>query len=395
MNGADAFNPRTMLWAAFASIMAAAAFFLLSTYAPDFRLSGEGDATPLSKSGVGFAGLAELLSLTGKPPVMARDDDDLLRPALLIVPLRPETPEKAVDALIAKRDYKATLFILPKWEVAPRPDHQGWDQRIGHLEPVTVNVALRKVAAASIGWESRDAPPVVIEGLAVPAPEQMQWIKDPDPAIVRDRDGNAVVAKMRGQPHYILTDPDFLNNQGLANPVRAAAALRLLRRLQGSDDPVMIDLSLLRAGNSMSLQKLLVEPPFLALTLALIAAAGLALAQALVRFGPPRAEDRAIAFGKYALADTTARLFRRAGKLGSLGGRYAALMRIRAGKLLGAPSGLSADGLDAWLDARDPGHGPRFSELAAATGATTDEPRVHARTLALNQWIQRRKRDSR
>ncbi|MBX9859224.1 MAG: hypothetical protein K2Y20_06485 [Sphingomonas sp.] len=393
MNGSDAFNPRTILWAAFASMMAAAAFFLLSTYAPDFRLAGEGEATPLSKSGVGFAGLAKLLSLTGKPPAMARDDDDLLRPALLIVPLRPETPEKAVDALIAKREYKATLFILPKWEVAPRPDHRGWDQRIGHLEPVTVNVALRKVAAANIGWESRKAAPVAIEGLAVTAPEEMQWLTDPAPFIA-DAAGHAIVSRIDTTPHWILTDPDFLNNQGLADPTRAAAALRLIHRLQGNDDAVMFDLSLLRSGNSMNLQKLLVEPPFLALTLALIAAAALAVAHGLVRFGPARAEARAIAFGKYALADTTARLFRRAGRLGSLGGRYAALMRSRAGKLLGAPPGLAGDTLDAWLDARDNTAGARFSELAAATGATTDEAGVHARTRALNDWIQRRKRDS-
>lgn len=394
MNGTDAFSPRTMLWAAFASMMAAAAFFLLSTYAPDFRLAGAGEATPLSKSGVGYAGLAKLLTLTGKPPEMARSDDQLLDERLLIVPLRPDTPAKAIDALITHRDSKPTLFVLPKWFVVPRPDHFGWDQKIGHLDRAAIDKALRQVADSHIEFEKDKAAPVEIEDLAVPAPDEMQWIDDPDPAEVRDAAGHAIVAKMRDQPHWILTDPDFLNNQGLADPTRAAAALRLIQRLQGNDDAVMFDLTLLRAGNGMSLQKLLVEPPFLALTLALIAAAGLAVAHGLVRFGPARAEARAIAFGKYALADTTARLFRRAGRLGSLGGRYAALMRTRAGKLLGAPAGLAGDALDAWLDARDNTAGARFSELAAATGATTDEAGVHARTRALNDWIQRRKRDS-
>lgn len=394
MNGSDAFNPRTMLWAAFASMMAAAAFFLLSTYAPDFRLAGQGDATPLSKSGVGFAGLAKLLTLTGKAPEMARSDDQLLDDRLLIVPLRPDTPAKALEALIAHRDTRPTLFVLPKWIVLARPDHAGWDQRVGRLDPVAIDKVLREIADSHIGWEKSKAAPVAIEDLAVPAPEAMQWINDTDPAEVRDSAGHAIVAKMRDEPHWILTDPDFLNNQGLADPVRAAAALRLVHRLQGNDDAVMFDLTLLRSGNGMSLQKLLVEPPFLALTLALIAAAGLAIAQGLARFGPARAEARVIAFGKYALADTTARLFRRAGRLGSLGGRYAALMRIRAGKLLGAPAGLAGDALDGWLDARDDTKGARFSELAAATGATTDEARVFARTRALNDWIQRRKRDS-
>lgn len=394
MNGADAFNPRTMLWAALASVMAAVAFFLLSTYAPDFRMAGEGDATPLSKSGVGYAGIAKLMSLTGKPPLMARSNDDLDDDRLLIVPLRPDTSPKALARLIERREAKITLFVLPKWLVTPRLDHPGWDQRITRLNQEAIDKALRQVADSHIQWETRKVGPVEIEDLRVPAPEEMQWIADPDPAEVRDAAGHAIVAKMRDQPHWILTDPDFLNNQGIADPTRAAAALRLLRRLQGNDDPVMFDLTLLRAGNGLSLQKLLIEPPFLALTLALIAAGGLALAHGLVRFGPPRTEARAIAFGKYALADTTARLFRRAGRLGALGGRYAALMRTRAGKLLGAPAGLAGEPLDAWLDARGPDAAPRFSDLASATAAATDEAGVQLRTHALNAWIQGRKRDS-
>ncbi|MBA3878647.1 MAG: hypothetical protein C0500_02905 [Sphingobium sp.] len=394
MSNSDAFNPRTMLWAALASVMAAAAFFLLSTYAPDFRLGGDGGATPLSKSGVGYAGLAKLLSLTGKPPLMARSNDDLDDDRLLIVPLRPETPPEALAALIERRDTKATLFVLPKWLVVPRPDHPGWDQRLAHLNERAIDKVLRQVADTHIQWGTGEVGPVEIEDLRVRAPEELQWIADPDPAEVRDAAGHAIVAKMRDQPHWILTDPDFLNNLGLADRARAAAALRLIQRLQGNDDAVMFDLTLLRAGNGLSLQKLLVEPPFLALTLALIAAGGLALAHGLARFGPPRTEARAIAFGKYALADTTARLFRRAGRLGTLGGRYAALMRTRAAKLLGAPAGLAGDALDAWLDARGPSAAPQFSELATATAATTDEAQMHARTRALNAWIQGMKRDS-
>ncbi|WP_066650984.1 MULTISPECIES: hypothetical protein [Sphingomonas] len=394
MSNSDAFNPRTMLWAALASVMAAAAFFLLSTYAPDFRLAGDGGATPLSKSGVGYAGLAKLLSLTGKPPLMARSNDDLDDDRLLIVPLRPETPPEALAALIERRDTKATLFVLPKWLVVPRPDHPGWDQRLAHLNERAIDKVLRQVADSHIQWGTGKVGPVEIEDLRVRAPEELQWIADPDPAEVRDAAGHAIVAKMRGQPHWILTDPDFLNNLGLADRARAAAALRLIQRLQRNDDAVMFDLTLLRAGNGLSLQKLLVEPPFLALTLALIAAGGLALAHGLARFGPPRTEARAIAFGKYALADTTARLFRRAGRLGTLGGRYAALMRTRAAKLLGAPAGLAGDALDAWLDARGPSAAPQFSELATATAATTDEAQMHARTRALNAWIQGMKRDS-
>ena len=42
-----------------ASLLAAAGFVLLSTYAPDFRLGQQGGASALSKSGTGFAGLVD------------------------------------------------------------------------------------------------------------------------------------------------------------------------------------------------------------------------------------------------------------------------------------------------------------------------------------------------
>ena len=73
------FNRRTVFWGIFASLLAAAGFFLLSTYAPDFRLGAAGGAAPLSKSGIGFAGLAELMALTGDLRPWQRATDDLTR----------------------------------------------------------------------------------------------------------------------------------------------------------------------------------------------------------------------------------------------------------------------------------------------------------------------------
>ncbi|RUW77842.1 DUF4350 domain-containing protein, partial [Mesorhizobium sp. M1E.F.Ca.ET.063.01.1.1] len=71
------FSRRTLFWGIFASLLAAAGFFLLSTYAPDFR-QPEGGATPLSKGGTGYAGLVEWLKLTnGQAPPMARGEKDL------------------------------------------------------------------------------------------------------------------------------------------------------------------------------------------------------------------------------------------------------------------------------------------------------------------------------
>lgn len=391
MKPAEAFDPRTVAWSVLASMLAAAAFFVLSTYAPDFRMAGAGGGTPLSKSAIGFAGLVELLDALGQTPTMARSDADLDKAGLLIVPLAEGTPVDRLAALVKRRDSRVTLFILPKWVVAPLPTHSGWDARVGHLGPHDLDKSLRQIADSHAGWSKAAPGRIAIDGAAIAAPEDVQWVADTDPFLAL-APGKALMTRIDGQPHYVLADPDLLDNQGLRDPARAAAMLRVIQRLKPNDDPVMFDVTLTGAGESRSVQKLLLEPPFLAITLALLAAGALALAHGFVRFGPPAVEARLIAFGKYALTDTTARLFRRAGRLGSLGGRYAELLRGRAGRVLGAPATATPADLTTWLDRVHGSDASRFSALADAVANARTDAELQGSAAALHAWVQRRKR---
>src|SRR6185436_15439404 len=58
------------------------------------------------------------------------------------------------------------------------------------------------------------------------------------------------------------------------------------------------------------LLRLVLEPPFLAMTLALLVAALLAGFHGAIRFGQPRREERTIALGKAALVENSAGLIR-------------------------------------------------------------------------------------
>ncbi|TIU80007.1 MAG: DUF4350 domain-containing protein, partial [Mesorhizobium sp.] len=135
---------------------------------------------------------------------------------------------------------------------------------------------------------------------------------------------------------------------------------------------------------------LLVEPPFLALTLSVLVAAALAFLHGLGRFGPPRTEGRAIAFGKQALVDTTAMLLKRAGRLQELGDRYAALMRQRAAALLGAPHGLQGEALDRWLDSRDKNEANGFTARFKAANGSNTLAAMHEAAEELHDWTARR-----
>ena len=383
------FNRRTLLAGILASLLAAAAFFLLSTYAPDFRLGAKGGATPLSKSGIGFAGLAELMQLTGEPPRMARSDEDIDSPPTLIVTLSPDSDAAALDHLLEHRQFRTTLFILPKWQTIPSPTHQGWEMKLGRLPSGEIDRLLDRIAKQRLGTGESKAGTVVIAGHGVAVPPQLQWIESSS-RVIAAGPGEGVLVAGRDKAHYVLADPDFLNNAALKDPQKAAAALDLINSLRAGDEPVLFDLTLHGAGRMHDLARLLVEPPFLALTLTVLVAAALAFLHGLVRFGPPQPEQRAIPFGKQGLVNTTTTLLRRAGYLGGLGGHYSALMRSRAATLLGAPQSLNGEALDGWLDSRDKSEPGGFSRRLRAAAAATGEYEMQQTAQQLHEWIARR-----
>ena len=389
----EPFSRKTLFWGIFASLLAAAGFFLLSTYAPDFR-QPEGGATPFSKGGTGYAGLVEWLKLTnGQPPPMERGEKDLesqlASTFLLVVTIAPGSDPAALDQLIKLRTGKDTLFVLPKWQTVPLLGHDGWETKVERLPNAVVNDWLGRIAKAKLGEGKPPVDRIDVQGRGIAVPDELQWVADDHPLIAAG-DAGAILTELDKEPFYILTEPDFLNNAALADEQKAAAALDMIAMLEPARGAVMFDLTLHGIGQNYDLAKLLVEPPFLALTLSVLVAAALAFLHGLGRFGPPRAEGRAIAFGKQALVDTTAMLLRRAGRLAGLGDRYATLVRQRAGALLGAPHGLQGEALDRWLDSRDKDEAHGFTRRFKAANESNNLAAMHEAAEQLHDWTARR-----
>src|ERR1051325_6434417 len=90
------------------------AFMALSAYAPDLRSGQDGGAHALSKSAVGFAGLAELLRDQGVPVQVSRGQlpktkED--RGLLILTPSLNVQPKE-----IGRIHFSGTvLVVLPKW----------------------------------------------------------------------------------------------------------------------------------------------------------------------------------------------------------------------------------------------------------------------------------------
>jgi len=202
-------------------------------------------------------------------------------------------------------------------------------------------------------------------------------------------DGGILVARLGEGPHFVAADPDLFNNQGIRDPARAAAALALIDRLNPRENgPIAFDLTVngLSGDKSRSLLRTALEPPFLAMTLALVIAAILAGLHGAFRFGQPRREERAIAFGKATLVENSAGLIRLARREARLGGAYAEVIRQDAARLSGAPGALQGDALDAYLDRMTKGDRAPFSALASRLAHARDRYELVAGARALFSW---------
>ncbi|KEQ51634.1 DUF4350 domain-containing protein [Sphingobium chlorophenolicum] len=388
------FRARTVALLLAIGIAGFIAMLVLGAYAPDLRSGRNGGAHALSNAVTGYSGLVKLAEATGRHPRILRDPRQFDTEDLLVV--TPETGAVDISAALQERITRPTLFILPKWRTVPDADHGGWARYRGLLplfEPIGVlapeyRFTMRQYRSGGglltshmdFGrfWAPR--PIQTITGLQRDAGKDRRLTP-----LLTDKSGGIVLARIGEGPLYVLADPDLLNNRGMKQLDQASAALTLLDWMNSTGaGGIAFDVSMNGFGHSRSPLKLLFEPPFLAMTLAIAAALLLTGLHALGRFGPVRPRERAIAFGKAALVDNSALLIRKAGREARLGGRYAAAVRDRAARAFGAPARFRDGALDDYLDALKGRR--RFTDLAQAADAATNRHGLLEAAQALHDW---------
>jgi hypothetical protein len=385
------FNLRLLAALIVAGIAAFAAFMVLAAYAGDFRSGRDGRAHALSVSAVGFKGLVDLVGYSGGTAQLVRSEEELGTEDLVVV-ASDRTDQNALAALRKARAAKPTLLILPKWNTVPDEARRGWVYAGGLFPPDLVALLFVPVDKVRVEQNERSSGVATgtnwLEGIGVPAPKQAQTItgEGVTPLIVTP-DGKALLAQIGEGPHYVLADPDLMNNHGLKDPRTARAALQILAALNSTGaQTVSFDLTINGFGRKPNALRLLFEPPFLALTLALAVAALLAGLHGAFRFGPERREERAIAFGKSALVENSAGLFSLVRREHRAGGAYADLVAEEAARASGAPPNLRGAELEAYLDRLSPADRPRYSELAARARAASDRDELVSAARALFSW---------
>jgi hypothetical protein len=364
-SGGGLFSPVIVICLVAVGVFAFSAFIVLQTYAPDLRPESNGGNHALSRSAVGYAGLVELLKDRGDQVIISRGPilAPKTAPGLLILTPGPETD----PADVAKVKFSGlTLIVLPKWIAPPNPFKREWVVKVGLLEPPYVAEHLPKedfpkpltvsrrtgVTSATLTgtgdeWPFRES----TTHLATGPIESLQTLSGEGiTPVLTDDKGGVLLAQGARTDVFILSDPDLLDTQGIKNLVTARAGLAVVDELRHTGGPVIMDVTLHGYSRGRNIMKLAFEPPFLALTLCLVAAALMAGWHAFARFGPTPAHVRAFAFGKRGLVDNSSALIKVAGREPRMAPGYVAVERNTVAWLVGAPKDLDRAQLDAFLD---------------------------------------------
>lgn len=358
---------------------------------------GQGQAHAAAKGLNGYAGLVRLAEQAEFDVTRSRSPTGLQTDGLLVLTPPPATdPEELAEILRNRENIGPTLVILPKWEardpspMLPREARakfkRGWVV-LGEAYPLEWTGKLPSPYGFTHRIETlkKDEEPGW-EGLGEAGllPTRTILYTDEDPlheALITDAAGHWLAFLVTGKEgttfyndaHWtvFVAEPDLLNNYGLADENRAAAALALLRTAANDGDiaAITFDMTLNGFGASENLLTLAFRPPFLAATLSLIVALLIVAWRAFQRFGPPAAAGAPdIAFGKRQLILNGAGLILRARRFALLSRPYAALSARRIADRLGLARP-DPEAIDAALARRLPAEEPftrRTARLEAA-----------------------------
>jgi hypothetical protein len=370
-----------------------------------------GEAHAGAKGLHGYAGLVRLAEANGYAVERSRSPKGLETEGLLVLTPPYGTDPEELGKLLRKRENLGpTLVILPKWNALRPPpmlpsevrdkfrtgwvmlggaERVSWPQQLP--EPYFFTHVVEAPETRAVGrWKGF--------GLAgtLPTPTTTHAAKTSfHEPLVTDAAGRWLAVRVVGKEgtdfhenaHWtvFVAEPDLVNNYGLSDRQRAAAALALLEvaAYDGDIEQVTFDLTFNGFGASENLLTLAFRPPFLAATLCLLLALAIIGWRAFARFGPAAAEGGpAIAFGKQRLIANGAGLILRARRFGLLGAPYAQLAARRLAERLGLPRAEPA-AIDAALARRLPLEEP-FSRRAARLEAAEKPSDILSAAQALD-----------
>lgn len=394
--GGNPFSTRAVL----ALVLFGAVVFLALLWMIGAGMTGgstnDGGAHAGGKGLNGYAALAGYLERRGYAVRRSRSEATLDDPGLLVLTPPQNAKGEELEKIVAKRRYAGpTLVVTPKWVAGPAPQNAkgskaGWVQLAGTASPSwpgfldDVAVAIRPMEGGR--WSAHDLNGRLPDAKFVQSGKGARLVP-----LATGGDGRMLAGYIQDDGYYpglaamagagegsgededifplvLIFEPDLLDNYGLAQREGAIFADRLVTAM-GADRQagIAFDLTLNGHARTANLLTLAFTPPFLAATLCLLLAALVAGWRGFLRFGPPRAAGRAIAFGKRALVSNAAGLIRRSRRLHLISAPYAMRARDRLVHALALTRHADAETTEAAIDRALAAH--RDSQAFSATAA--------------------------
>jgi hypothetical protein len=374
--GDHGFNPLLIAGLVLVGVIAFVALWALVALGPQLSSGNDGGGHALSKAAPGFAAIVDLAERAGADVELRRRVDSASSeepgPLLILTPKHESRPEEIAELLNRQDD--RVLIVLPKWQtlrIPGRTPKPGW---VSFGIPIAPSGAL--IPEAPLGKVDIRAPDAKAQRVAADVggqrfsaylPADAQVVNgDAIEPLIEGANGGAVLARAKDRDIYILADPDLIDNLAFASRDKGRAAAMLIDAVaeDAAADGFAFDLTLNGFGGQRSLLRFAFVPPFIGITLCLIAAGLLALWQAWVRFGPALKPGRAIPVSKAALIANSADLVRQARRELDGADAYVASQRSAIARRLHAPTGIDAQATDAWIDRRLKAGSDLFSALA-------------------------------
>ena len=376
--GETSFNPRLMAGIVVLGIVAFIALWALIALGPQIGSGNDGKGHALSKAAPGYAGIVDLVERAGASVDVRRSTKPYVyedyEPLVVLTPTHQTRPEEIAE-LIDGAGGAPVLIVLPKWRAGRLPGTDtkpGWVSGGYPIVPPSKLLPSEHFGKVDIRAEKAAAAPAPAwlagRNISVALPANVQTVAGDDiETLAAGPRGGAVLARAKSHDYYILADPDLINNFAFATPDGARGAVTLIDAIAEDGDAadgLAFDVTLNGLGGGRSLLRFAFVPPFIGITLCLIAAGLFALWQAWARFGPALTPQRAIPVSKAALIANSADLIKQAGRELEGAGDYVASLRSAIARRLHAPAGLDAAATDGWIDRHLPPGSNLFSALA-------------------------------
>ncbi len=327
-------------------LLAFIAIFALLAWSPDLASKNRAGQHPYSSSAIGYGGLIKLLEADGQTVTVSRLASSLdYSDGLLVLTLPRFGMNRAPDFDLEGVSEPA-LYVLPKWSGFADREKPNWQKDTDLMDRGSVAAIAQGFDSDIKVWRLRN-PGRIRTPFGSQSPKfehQMQGLESDSLGTIIETPGGTLLAKVPGRDVYILSDPDVVNTFGLARRENARMALGLMDWLKYyPSQPVTFDATIHGFERSESLLRAIFDVPFLGATMIALMTMLLVTWGAFIRFGPPTREDRIFAFGKKALAESSAGLISMARRESQMAPGYAQTVERNLKKRLGLPAHTSPE----------------------------------------------------